>query len=393
MNIRRGLIWPLLLLIALPLAAAWFVYPQTHLPPGFGIFPPVFVQAPPGFSLIVFIVVALAEIALGLLLLFPRWFGFKKSAPAPLPAPVKLPIWFWIGAALTGFFWWLMWARVTPFGDLVYYAFTPLWWGFILMLDGIVYRRSSGYSLLASRTKLFLISIVVSVVGWFFFEYFNYFAIGNWYYPNSTMPALSHIRIVIIFLVAYTTVWPAVFEWYTLLNTFPKLVARYTQGPKISLPGGLLLWGGLVLILALVVFPYPFFWALWVGTLAVFTGTLIRLGLPTPFSDMKKGNWGPAILMGLSSMFNGFFWELWNWGSTHPNPSPVTNPNYWMYDVPYVDVIHIFSEMPLLGYFGYLPFGLLVWVMFIWAGQVFGFNTDLLPHSSARGRSRARKAK
>jgi len=140
-----------------------------------------------------------------------------------------------------------------------------------------------------------------------------------------------------------------------------------------------------------VIFPYPFFWALWVGTLAVFTGTLSRLGLPTPFSDMENGNWSPAILMGLSSMFNGIFWELWNWGSTHPNPLPVTNPNYWMYDVPYVDVIHIFSEMPLLGYFGYLPFGLLVWVMFIWAGRVFGFDAALLTGKQETSRSVRRK--
>ena len=68
---------------------------------------------------------------------------------------------------------------------------------------------------------------------------------------------------------------------------------------------------------------------------------------------------------------------MWNYGSAHPE-LPVTNPNYWMYDVPYVNVIHVFSEMPLLGYMGYMPFGLLVWVMFIWAGKVFGFDTELL---------------
>ena len=39
--------------------------------------------------------------------------------------------------------------------------------------------------------------------------------------------------------------------------------------------------------------------------------------------------------------------------------------------------------MPLLGYFGYLPFGLLVWVMFIWAGKVFGFDTNLLKSDKA----------
>ena len=378
MTVHRGLIWPLLLLIVLPLAASWFAYPQTHLPPAFGVFPPQFVQSPPGFDWAVFIVVLLAEAVVAAVLLFPQWFGFKPAPAAPSPARAKLPVWFWIGALVMIFFWWLMWARVTPFGDLVYFAFTPLWWGFIVMLDGIVYRRSGGYSLLASRPKTFAISALVSVVGWFFFEYYNYFTLGNWYYPLSNLTKLDHAQIVALFLIAYTTVWPALFEWYTLLNTFPKFVARYARGPKLALPGGLLLWGGLALIVLMVFFPYPLFWALWVGTLAVFAGSLIRLDIPTPFSDMAQGNWSPAILMALSSMFNGFMWELWNWGSAHPDPVPVTNPNYWQYDVPYVDIIHVFSEMPLLGYFGYLPFGLLVWVMFIWAGRVFGFDTALL---------------
>jgi hypothetical protein len=40
-------------------------------------------------------------------------------------------------------------------------------------------------------------------------------------------------------------------------------------------------------------------------------------------------------------------------------------------------VIHIYAEMPLLGYAGYLPFGILVWVLFLWAGQLFGFNASL----------------
>lgn len=374
---KLRLIWPILLLAVLPLAASWFAYPDTHLPPGFGVFPPLFVAQPPGFNGVVFVLLALVEAVIALFLIFPRWFGFKGADPAPMPTPARLPLWFWIGAAMTAFFWWLMWARVTPFGDLVYYAFTPLWWGFILTLDGLVYRRSGGYSLLASRPATFLISVVVSVVGWFFFEYFDYFALGNWYYPNSTLPELSHTTVVILFLVAYTTVWPAIFEWYTLLNTFPKFVARYANGPKLALPGKLLMWTGLALVTAMVFFPYPLFWAMWVGVLAVFAGLLIRLGIPTPLTAMAQGNWGPMILMALSAMFNGFFWELWNWGSAHP-AQPVTNPNYWVYDVPYVNVIHIFAEMPLLGYFGYLPFGLLAWVMFIWAGRVFGFDTALL---------------
>lgn len=373
----RGLIWPVLLSLVLPLAASWFVYPDTHLPPGFGVFPPVFVTEPPGFNLVVFVALLLVEAGLVVFLLFPQWFGFQPPQPAPCPTPVKFPIWFWIGAAVTLFFWWLMWARVTPFGDLVYYAFSPLWWGFILTLDGIVYRRSAGRSLLAARPATFVISAVVSLIGWSYFEYYDYFALGTWYYPNSTMPQLSHETIVLIFLVAYTTVWPAIFEWYTLLNTCPKLASRYTNGPKLALPGNLLMWGGFALVVAMVFLPHPLFWVVWIGTLAIFAGMLIRLGIWTPFTAMAQGNWGPMILMALSALFNGFFWEMWNYGSAHPE-LPVTNPNYWMYDIPYVNVIHTFSEMPLLGYLGYMPFGILAWVMFIWAGKVCGFDTDLL---------------
>ena len=43
----------------------------------------------------------------------------------------------------------------------------------------------------------------------------------------------------------------------------------------------------------------------------------------------------------------GFFWELWNWQSVAK----------WVYTVPGVQRWHVF-EMPLLGYAGYLPFGL-----------------------------------
>lgn len=127
----------------------------------------------PGFNLTIFIVIALVEIAFGIFLLFPGWFGFKPVPPAPKPAKKPFPLWFWIGAAFTLFFWWLMWARVTPFGNLVYYAFSPMWWSFILVLDGWTYRRNNGVSLLSSKPKTFAISALVSVFGWLFFEYYD----------------------------------------------------------------------------------------------------------------------------------------------------------------------------------------------------------------------------
>ncbi|MFL9609098.1 hypothetical protein ACKF11_03335 [Methylobacillus sp. Pita2] len=58
------------------------------------------------------------------------------------------------------------------------------------MLDGWTYRRNNGVSLLSSKPKTFAISALVSVFGWLFFEYYDYFVLGNWYYPNTHIPGL-----------------------------------------------------------------------------------------------------------------------------------------------------------------------------------------------------------
>lgn len=374
---KKQLVLPVLFALNLPLIASWFAYPSTHFPPGFGLFPPQYVADAPGFNLTIFCALALIELGILALLFFPTFFGFKAVTPPAPNAPIPLPIWFWLGLATTLFFWWLMWSRVTHFGSLVYYAFTPLWWGFIFTLDGLVYRYRKGQSLFATKPKTLAISAAVSLIGWYVFEYYNYFALGNWFYPNSeTMPQLSHQAVVAIFLVAYTTVWPAIFQWYMLLNCAPSLASRYSQGPKLPINGNFLLYTGYVLLFLMVFWPYPLFWVMWVGVLMIFGGILIKLNIWTPFTALAQGNWTPALLMASATMLNGFVWECWNYGSTHP-VEPVTNPNYWVYDIPYVNVIHLFSEMPLLGYMGYMPFGILAWVMWIWAGNVFNFNTDL----------------
>lgn len=382
---KWNLIYPILLLTVAPLIASLFAY-SGHLPPGYNVFPPLQVTEPPtpGFNLWVFLLLLAIEIFLIVFLVFPQKFGFKPvSSPSPY-AKQSLPWWFWLGLGLTLVFWYLMWARPDAYMDWVYVSFTPMWWGFIILLDGIVYARSGGYSLMSKKPKLFIISIVVSVVAWHYFEYLDYFALGNWYYPNSVLiPGLSHTSVVILYLIAYTTVWPAIFEWYTLLHTFPKFATRYSNGPKISLSGRLLFWVGLVSVVVMVFYPYPFFWALWIGIMLVFAGVLIMFKIPSPMSELAKGNWSPMILIALASLFNGFFWEIWNYGSAHPT-DPISNPNYWVYDVPYVNVIHLFSEMPLLGYFGYLAFGLIAWLMFIWAGKLFGFDTYLLKETERK---------
>jgi hypothetical protein len=62
---------------------------------------------------------------------------------------------------------------------------------------------------------------------------------------------------------------------------------------------------------------------------------------------MTQGNWRLIISSATAALFCGLFWEMWNYYSLAR----------WEYSIPFVDRFKIF-EMPILGYAGYLPFGL-----------------------------------
>lgn len=66
-----------------------------------------------------------------------------------------------------------------------------------------------------------------------------------------------------------------------------------------------------------------------------------------------SGNWRPVLALMLGTLICGFFWEFWNYYG-YPR---------WVYHVPPFEFLYIF-EMPLLGYGGYLPFGLELFAMY-----------------------------
>ena len=68
---------------------------------------------------------------------------------------------------------------------------------------------------------------------------------------------------------------------------------------------------------------------------------------PHILSVMAQGEWSDAVTAALAALVCGGFWEMWNYFSLAK----------WQYSIPLVDRFQIF-EMPLLGYAGYLPFGL-----------------------------------
>lgn len=348
------------------------------LPPGYGVFPVQNNVQDPGFNLTYFIFACGVAAVILAFLLFPRLFGFKKEKPILVTkSKVSFPIWFWAALPILLFCWFIMWSRAGFISALEPYTFVPLWWAFILILDGIVYKRNNGVSLLSSKLYIMQLLAIVSCFSWFAFEYLNFFVMENWYYPNKDV--FSNFGNIFWFALSYTTVLPAIIEWYLLLQTFPTLKKRYSNGPKIHMSKPLLIVFyiiGLILAFAMGYYPFELFFVLWVALVPMLSAAMGLTGFWTPFTPIKNGNWSPLLLIAIATVANGFFWEMWNFGSEWFNKGIPVNPNFWKYSVPYLDKIHIFSEMPILGYFGYLFFGINCWIIWLTGAYVFKFDPN-----------------
>jgi hypothetical protein len=359
--------------------------------PGFGVFPPQQVAPPPGFNLVYFAAAVLVASIMLAFLLLPAWFGFKPAQLPPPTTPGRYPPWFYVGVLVCLASWGMMWWSGSP---LVKYLFTALWWGFIATIDGVVYQRSSGASIFAKLPKQMFWLAITSSLGWWAFEWMNYFVLESWFYPNS--PAIfTRAQAVFWFSLTFTCVFPAIFEIYTLLRTFSALAIRWSLGPVFA-PSTKLVWlillGGCIGAFAVGLFPYLLFFVVWLASLLILPEAMSLVGLWTPFTPMAKGNWTPLVLCAVASLITGFFWEFWNYGSNAWHPG--LNPNYWRYEIPYVDVTVGFTEMPFLGYFGYLPFGVQCWVWWLVLAHLLGLPVDFdpanegLPGERALGRSK-----
>ncbi|MCP4154189.1 MAG: small-conductance mechanosensitive channel [bacterium] len=378
---KMMLIISLALVIILPFLGGFIRW--KGLPPGFGLIPPVKVVEKPGFSWIYFIILAIISAILLAIMVFPKWFGFKydsKRAPKLDHGGLKayFPKWFWWGLFFCLLGWIVQWAKFEWMGFFKYLGFIPQWWGFIFVVDGWVYKRNYGDSIVSREPWMMGAVGLVSVVGWGLFEYLNYFIMENWYYPYSDM--LTAGQFVILCIFSFSVVRPIIFEFYTLLDSFECISKRYANGPRLKLSPNGTLWmfiAGLLLTFGFGLYPYILFWAVWVGPMLLLTSMIAMLGFWTPFEPIARGNWNTLILISMAALLNGFFYEIWNFGSQFIRPEVMANPNYWKYDVPYVSRFFMFSEMPLLGYFGYLPFGVLNWIWWILSADLFGMSPDL----------------
>jgi hypothetical protein len=376
------LLLSIVLLLFLPWLGGYF-YHNGKFPADFFAYPPLEPIAKPGFNSLVFVAIALACLAISAIYLIPSWFGFKKMPISPVMTnpKVKLPFWFWGGFISWGISLTFLGLHLKEPSWFIHWSDVPLFWGAVLMLDGWVYKRAGGKSLVSVIPQELIGIGVASMTGWMIFEFMNFFVNDNWYYPWGNI--LDREEFLLYAFVVSSGLLPLAFEWYLLFLTFPKFANRFKNGVKISMNNtalNVVLCLSLASMLVASFFPDVLFFVLWVSPPVILAIVLHKIGVWTPFNSIAQGNWSPVLLSALTYFVTGFCLEGQNYLSAMHNGQTAlftNDPAYWQYSLPYVNVAHVF-EMPILGYFGYLPFGVYCWVWWIGVATLLNIPAKFL---------------
>src|SRR5512144_36041 len=138
----------------------------------------------------------------------------------------RLPLHGWAGLSLIVVFWTLNW---TLTGARTHWGFFPLWLGYCLAMDGLVFRRT-GTSLLTRSPRKYVGLFLVSAPVWWFFELLN-LRTQNWTYVGVEL--FTSLQYVFWTTLSFTTVIPAVFGSAEFFASF-DFVKGLGRGPVIG---------------------------------------------------------------------------------------------------------------------------------------------------------------
>ena len=251
-----------------------------------------------------------------------------------------------------------MLAHVEPFWTW----HTPFaWTGYILLIDGIVYKLR-GSSWLTDNRREFAFLAVVSIPLWVVFEGYN-LLIENWYYIN--LPENLFVR-YFGYAWAFATISPGIFQTAELVAALRGGRATddsrlSTVASRLSTVDSICIAIGAAMLIWPIAWPSPYLAApVFLGFIFLLDPINARARDHSLLRDIRGGVYDRVINLLLAGVICGGLWEFWNFWARAK----------WIYTVPIFGDIKIF-EMPVLGYFGFPPFALECFTMYIFTRRLF----------------------
>jgi hypothetical protein len=278
----------------------------------------------------------------------------------------KYPLYGYVGIAT------IVGAEILLFSgnQFVGHWFTPIvWTGYILFGDALVYKLE-GASLLMTERLEFVVIVLISIAGWWLCEFYNAPRFWNpdssglelWWHYHNLEPNLMLRRVGYDW--SFATIFPLLFITGEFFRTtiFKRCDRGKTIKPAKPLLIVLIVLGSLGAIVPLL---YPTTWfapVIWISFVLLLDPLNALRGWPSIVGDLSRGDWRRFWSLLASGLVCGFLWEFFNYWAL----------SKWTYTVPYFGNAKIF-EMPVLGYFGFPPFAIECWAMYI-------FFRSLLSH-------------
>jgi hypothetical protein len=285
----------------------------------------------------------------------------------PQPKCRKIPIYSWGGFAIMI----LAQAALYLGNPFVSVWLTPIMWtGYILAIDGLVYRFE-GSSWLTSRRREFPLLVLLSIGVWLIFEVYN-FHLKNWFYDGVL--ANPFLRDFAYFW-SFATIMPGVFltsevvelALFRLRNAAPSRPRTIRIGPA---------WSWFLFGLAAVTIPLALpsdiasylFAFVWVGFIFLLDPINKRLNRFSFREQWQVGDFIPTVSLLIGGMLCGFIWETWNFQAF------LVNGGHWVYTVPQALQLFgwHFGKMPVLGLLGFPPFALELYAFYTFLREVLG---------------------
>lgn len=260
----------------------------------------------------------------------------------------RFPWWGRLGLVM--FLGWLpvVWLHPAWAAKLQVHSFAIMGFGHAFLMDALTYRRT-GRTIFRDAPKAFLILLPASALFWWFFEILNRFS-WNWFFVG--LEDYTAFEYVCCFSLGCATILPSVVTTARWLGTFAcfsdgvcsGMVKADVRSPWSVAVGVSVTLIGLVGVVLVPVVTFPFLWLS-----PIFASLLLQVafGGGTVLDPLRSGNWSLPWRFAVAMLICGFIWETWGFWI----------PVRWTYTVPYLYKF-CYAEMPVIGFSGYLPFGI-----------------------------------
>lgn len=228
---------------------------------------------------------------------------------------------------------------------LVDFSYPLIWWGLLPLLDAINWRRNHESLWRTGPGHFVGVTLPLSVLYWLLFEALNLLA-PQWHYRGG----IESIPGQCVFgFISFATVIPIVVECFWLVGGC-LCVSTQLRSNIVRAKAALVVLGLAALAVPAVRKEFYIAGLMWIGP-----GLLLVSFVRWPVCSAPGRN---AIAGFFGTLLAGFLWEFSNyWARTQ-----------WQYSI-LPNQAHLF-EMPLVGYLGFVPFGVSTLIVYEWQRRI-----------------------